>query len=95
MVNNFNKLDTKNFSNTIGEYNKYITRFNEIVAGVNSITGAVVSNWAGKGKNAFEKDCLVVQRNLKDVGDIMTDMRDYLSAAYADYVKTDNSVSKK
>lgn len=94
MIGDFKKLDTKNFNNTINEYSKYIRQFNEIVANVNSIIGTVSANWAGKGKNAFEKDCRVVQRSLKDVSEIMTDMRDYLSEAYAEYVRTDKSVSK-
>ena len=95
MTGDFKKLDTKNFNNTINEYSKYITQFNDIVANVNSITGTVSANWAGKGKNAFEKDCRAVQRNLKDVGEIMTAMRDYLSQAYADYVETDKSSLKQ
>ena len=87
-------LDTISFNSTILAYNGYIKRFEEIVEAVERITGQVLSHWDGVGRDAFEKDCKQVQLNLKDVAEIMYDLRDALTDAHAEYMKADNSLSK-
>ena len=87
-------LDTISFNSTINAYSGYIQRFEGIVQAVERITGQVLSHWDGVGRDAFEKDCKQVQINLRDVADIMYDLRDALTNAHAEYMKTDNSLSK-
>lgn len=87
-------LDTAHFNETMTAYSNYITQFEEIVRGVNSTAKTMVDNWKGKGRNAFEKDYKTVQLNLKDITDIMYDMRDALIDAHAQYIETDSSLSK-
>jgi WXG100 family type VII secretion target len=87
-------LDTINFNGTILAFNGYIKRYESIVNSVDRITGQVLSQWDGVGSNAFEKDCKQVQINLKDIADVMYDLRDALTNAHAEYMKTDNSLSK-
>lgn len=94
MDENVRKLDTQNFNQTIADYAKQIKQFEEIVAKVNSVANDAVEHWKGKGCNAFEKDYKKVQLNLKDISDIMYDMRDALIEAHAEYMKTDNALSK-
>lgn len=89
-----NHLDTISFDSTIVAYNDYIRRFEDIVDEVDRITGEVLSHWDGDGRKAFEKDCKQVQINLKDVAEIMYDLRDALTDAHAEYMKADNSLSK-
>lgn len=87
-------LDTISFNSTIMAYNGYIQRFEGIVEAVDQVTGEVLSHWDGVGRDAFEKDCKQVQINLKDVAEIMYDLRDALINADAEYMKADNSLSK-
>ena len=94
MAETVRKLDTISFNSTINEYKNHIKKFEEIVRKVNSITDTAVKNWKGKGRNAFEKDCKQVQLNLQDISDIMYDLRDALTDAHAEYMKTDNALSK-
>lgn len=94
MAGNLNHLDTKSFESTINAYQKYIKEFEEIVSGVNKTAGTVIEHWSGKGRNAFEKDYKQVQLNLKDISDIMYDIRDALVDAQTEYTKTDASLSK-
>ena len=61
---------------------------------INAYSGYILSHWDGVGRDAFEKDCKQVQINLRDVADIMYDLRDALTNAHAEYMKTDNSLSK-
>lgn len=92
--NNVKHLDTVNFNETIQAYAGYVKQFEEIVRGVNSTANAIVNQWEGKGRNAFEKDYRQVQLNLKDITDIMYDIRDALIDAYAEYIKADQALSK-
>ena len=69
-------------------FNGYIKRYESIVNSVDRITGQVLSQWDGVGSNAFEKDCKQVQINLKDIACYA------LTNAHAEYMKTDNSLSK-
>lgn len=94
MAGNVNHLDTVNFNSTMAAYANYIKQFESIVSGVNSSAKTMVDNWKGKGQKAFEKDYKQVQLNLKDITDIMYDLRDALIDAHAEYIKTDSALSK-
>ena len=94
MAENVRKLDTINFNQTINDYGNKIKQFEEIVEKVNRAANNAVEHWKGKGCDAFEKDYKQVQINLKDISDIMYDMRDALIDAHAEYMKTDKSLSK-
>jgi WXG100 family type VII secretion target len=94
MAGNVKHLDTVHFNDTMSAYANYIKQFEGIVRGVNSAASTMVDNWKGKGRNAFEKDSKQVQLNLKDISDIMYDLRDALIDAHAEYMKTDSSLSK-
>lgn len=87
-------LDTISFNSTINAYSGYIKRYEGLVEDVDRIVSKVLDHWDGKGHDAFEKDCKQVQINLKDVAEIMYDLRDALINAHAEYMKADNSLSK-
>ena len=88
------KLDTLHFDETASAYEGYIRQFEALVRDVDRITGAVLKEWKGQGAKAFEKDCKQVKLNLKDISDIMYDLRDALINANSEYLKTDQEVSK-
>ncbi len=94
MAGNVQHLDTVHFNDTIAAYANYIRQFEDIVCGVNAAAGTMVEHWKGRGRNAFEKDYKQVQLNLKDISDIMYDLRDALVNAHAEYIKTDSELSK-
>ena len=94
MAGNVTHLDTVHFNETMTAYANYIKQFEAIVRDVKSATDTMADNWKGKGRNAFVKDCKQVQLNLKDISDIMYDLRDALVDAEAEYVKTDATLSK-
>lgn len=94
MAGNVKHLDTGSFNDTIQAYETYIARFEEIVRAVNNTAATMVGHWEGKGRDAFEKDCRTVQMNLKDISEIMYDLRDALTDAHADYMESDSALSK-
>lgn len=91
---NVKHLDTGNFNAALTTYANYIRQFEALVRDVNSTCGTMVENWKGEGRDAFEKDFKQVQINLKDISDIMYDLRDGLIDAHAEYMKTDAALSK-
>lgn len=95
MAGNVTHLDTVRFNDTMTAYETYIRQFEDIVRGVHTITETMADRWKGVGRNAFVKDCKQVQLNLKDIADIMYDLRDALIDAHAEYMKTDSDLSKK
>ena len=94
MPGNVTHLDTIHFNDTILSYNGYIRRYEGIVQEVYTALHTMLDHWEGKGCKAFEKDCKQVQINLKDISDIMYDLRDALINAHAEYMKTDAALSK-
>lgn len=94
MAGNVKSLDTLHFNETMKDYENYIRQFEDIVRNVNFVAGKLVDCWKGKGRDAFEKDYKQVQLNLKDLSDIMYDLRDALIDAHAEYMKTDSALSK-
>lgn len=87
-------LDTKHFNRLITAYGNYIRQYENVVSESSRILEIVLENWKGEGKKAFEKDSRQVQLNLKDIADIMYDLRDALINAHAEYMKADNELSK-
>lgn len=87
-------LETASFSDTIHMYEKSIKQFEAIVRDVNKTCETIAAQWKGKGRDAFNKDYQQVQINLKDVTDIMYDIRDALINAQSEYMKADEALSK-
>lgn len=94
MAGNLTHLDTLSFESTISAYKNYIKQFEDLVRDVNNTASTVIEHWSGKGCDAFENDYKKVQLNLKDISDIMYDIRDALVDAQVEYLKTDASLSK-
>ena len=95
MKGSVKKLDTKSFTDTISAYGKHIQTFEGIVSGVKSTTSTLLDRWKGKGSKEYKSDCEKVQKNLKDITDIMNEVRDALSDAYAEYCETDSGLASQ
>jgi WXG100 family type VII secretion target len=93
MPGNVKHLDTKNFNDTITAYANHIKQFEAIVLDVNNAANEVVDRWKGKGRNQFEKDCKQVQLNLKDISEIMHNLKDALDNAHKKYIESDMGLS--
>jgi len=94
MSGNVKHLDTVEFNATVSRYEAHIKEFKGIVEEVNKIGDELLENWKGKGANAFEKDSGQVKLNLKDISEIMYDLRDALVNAETEYLKSDLAMAK-
>ena len=87
-------LDTEKFAQTVTNYATYIKDYEEIIEGIDGIVDELLRHWQGEGRKAFESDSNIVRLNLKDIRDIMYDMREALVDAEAEYVESDLALSK-
>lgn len=87
-------LDTVDFDSTIQSYKDYIGQFRHLSDEIDRIIDDLLKEWEGEGKKEFEKDCKQVQTNLKDITDIMYDIRDALIVAQEQYVSADLALEK-
>ena len=93
MADDFRRLDTLNFQGTISAYDRHIEQYHDIVQGVNKAAETLVDNWEGEGRNAFREDYTQVQLNLKDISDIMNEIRAALNAAKENYSSADQELA--
>jgi len=91
----FRRLDTKVFMDIINSYGNQMNQFETIVQGVNATTNEITAKWKGKGRDAFEKDCTQVRRNLQDITDIMGELRLALINAQEEYSCTDMDLATR
>lgn len=95
MSGDFKRLKTHEFNRVLNDYAKYSAEFNEIRSSADTISQTLLEVWKGEGGRAFDMNFRQVQMNLKDVAGIMYDMHKELTNAYAEYMKTDETMSKK
>ena len=95
MAGNVRRLDTISFGPTIQALTSSIQLFNDLRNGVNTTTNEVtnLSNWRGRGRDAFLDDSNKIRRNLQDINDILREMRDALQQAHNNYNSTDRNMA--
>ncbi|SDI35940.1 WXG100 family type VII secretion target [Pseudobutyrivibrio sp. 49] len=91
---NLEYLDSKAFGAAIEKFSKGVTTYNDIIEGIKTTTSTLLENWKGEGRTQFEKDYNVIFLQLKDIGDILYDLRDALISAQAEYETTDDTYAK-
>lgn len=87
-------LESQYISNAAKKLAVCIKKYDNIVCDIEKSTAQLLADWHGKGKNAFEKDYNTVYRQLKDISDIMYELREQLIDAEATYIKTDEEIAK-
>lgn len=87
-------LDTHKFESSINAFKDGVVEYDRITTGVMQTTNNLMCNWKGEGKTQFEKDYNVIYLCLKDISEIMYELRDALIDAEAEYIKTDEECAK-
>lgn len=88
-------LNTHNFESSINAFKEGVIEYDRITTGVMQTTNNLMSNWKGEGKTQFEKDYNVIYLCLKDISEIMYELRDALITAEAEYIKSDEAYAKE
>lgn len=92
---NVEYLDSKAFGGAIDKFTSGVRKYDEIIEGIKTTTNTLLDNWKGEGKTQFEKDYNVIFLQLKDIGDILYDLRDALINAQVEYETTDDTYAKQ
>lgn len=74
----YNLLDTQAFEHFIEKAPELNQKYKELSKKYTSIAETLLSNWKGKGAEAFEKDVNTVSANISGIGDILSTMCDTL-----------------
>lgn len=88
-------LATHGFKEAIEVFTTQLKAFDTMQQEVTSATRTLLDSWEGEGRKQFEKDYKLVYRQLEDLSDIFYELRDALIDAEAQYIKTDQSLSKQ
>lgn len=72
-------LDTRAFDYAISKKDSLIKTYNELNEDYDKAVSALLSNWQGKGANAFKKDAQAVKTNIVGIFDILKIMCDTLT----------------
>ena len=88
-------LDSSVFSSVISKFTEGIQTYDKVLNGVKRDTETLFESWLGEGRTQFEKDYNTIFLQLKDIGDVLYDLREALIKAEEEYYKTDDSIGKK
>lgn len=91
---NIEFLETRYLSDAASKLASCIDQYNQVLGDIEKKTAALLIDWHGEGKTAFEKDYTTVYRQLQDISDVMYELRDQLIDAEATYIKTDEEIAK-
>ncbi len=61
---------------------------------IENIVEKVFDNWKGQGRDAFEKDYRTLKSQLKDLEDVILDLRTGIIEAEEQYINADAEISK-
>jgi uncharacterized protein YukE len=92
---NVRHLDTKSFNLCINELNSCIIEFNDARMSVDSIINSLNDYWTGMGKTIFDADCKTVSHNLKDISELMEDIKNSLISSRDAYSQADEDLSAR
>lgn len=87
-------LNTKSFDQAISKKASLISRYNALNNEYDEIVNRLLSNWKGKGANAFQADARTVKANITGISDILGTMCDVLSDCRQVFGECDTTIGE-
>lgn len=92
--NGYVVLDTRAFDAVIAKKDDLISKYNAINNEYNRIVNALMTNWKGKGADAFRRDAQTVKTNIVGIYDILRMMCDTLTDCRAIFAECDTALGE-
>ena len=92
--NGFVVLDTRAFDDALSRKENLISSYNAINEEYDRIVSTLLSNWKGKGADAFKKDAAAVKTNIVGIYDILKIMCDTLTDCRAVFAECDTALGE-
>lgn len=92
--NGYVTLDTRAFDKAIGKKDDLIRKYNEINEEYDRIVSSLLSNWEGRGADAFKEDARTVKTNIVGIYDILRIMCDTLTDCKEVFAECDTSLGE-
>lgn len=85
-------LDTKSFDKALEKKQQLISKYNSLNTEYDRIVNNLMSNWKGRGADAFLKDAQTVRKNIVGIYDILRVMCDTLTDCKAIFAECDSAL---
>lgn len=95
MAGEIKRLETDKIHDAIMKFKSTAKTFTETKNKVEKTTHTLLSTWAGKSRNNFEKQYNLLTGNLNDIEETLYDLYDALVEAESTYIDADEAVSKE
>lgn len=92
--NGYVVLDTRAFDAAIAQKDDLIAKYDAINNEYERIVNTLMSNWKGKGANAFRRDAQTVKTNIVGIYDILRVMCDTLTDCRAIFAECDSALGE-
>lgn len=87
-------IDTELMYEAVKAFETAYDEFHNCKDDITKIIDKVLDNWAGEGYEAFKKDYQTLTSQLKDLEDVLMDLREGIVTAEESYIEADAEVSK-
>lgn len=92
--NTVRHIDTELMYEAVKAFGTAYDEFHNCKDDITNIIDKVLDNWKGEGCDAFKKDYRTLTSQLKDLEDVLMDLREGIITAEESYIETDAEVSK-
>ena len=87
-------LDTDMIAEAVKSFDTQMKEYIKIKDSVKNAVDTLLESWDGDGRKAFEKDYLLLTKQLEDLNDVLRDLRKGLVDAEESYITADAETSK-
>lgn len=88
-------LNSAAFNDVIDAFSGACERYKNAKLSVENSTQALLNRWEGLGATQFEKNYEIIYKQLEDILELMYEMHNSLIDAQAEYLCTDQELSKQ
>ena len=85
-------LDTKSFDKALEKKQQLISKYDSLNSEYDRIVSNLMSNWKGRGADAFLKDAQTVRKNIVGIYDILRVMCDTLTDCKSIFAECDSAL---
>ena len=89
-----NHLDTEKMAEAVKVFDEQMQMYNSTKDDIKTAVDKLLKSWEGDAREAFEKDYLLLTKQLEDLHEVLMDLRKGLIDAEESYINADAEVSK-
>lgn len=88
-------LDTSSFADSANAAERLVNTLEDAIAAANRAMGELYDDWAGKGRNEFEKKYKIFERQVSDIKNGLWELYEDIVTAETAYIQADCDLAKQ